>query len=204
MTKSKLSIPVALLLAAVVSAAPAEAQKGNGNGNGNGKNKQEQREDRRDRSDDDRWERDDRRDRDDDRRVTRRRGDGDDRWTLSRDRRTLSRNGRAVPKGWCQGRGNPHNTPANCGGYEFDTRRSVWEWIGLDRDSRRTSNRTVLGSTRTTSGSYSARHAEFHRQHDARCREQANRAGSLAERLRVASQCKAAHDDWHRRTGTRH
>ncbi len=209
MQTRKLSLPLALLVAATFSAAPVDAQKGHGNGHGNG-NKHEQRDERRGRGNDRR---------DDDRHVTRRSGSndnvrwesrsGDNRWTLSRDRRSLSRNGRRVPTGWCQGRGNPHNTAANCGGYRYDSGRSIWEWIGLGSYSgSRTSSgsrtlSSVLGSRRT-SGGYDSRHAEFHRQHDARCREAASNAGSLTRRLQVARDCKEEHDDWHRRTGTRH
>lgn len=40
------------------------------------------------------------------------------------------RNARPVPPGWCQGRGNPHNTSANCG-YHTDRierdRDGVWK-----------------------------------------------------------------------------
>jgi hypothetical protein len=205
MIKSRFSLPLALVLAAALSASPADAQgngKGNGNGRGNGNGNK------------DKVEQQDRRDRDDDRRdnpVLRRstsRSDGG--WSLSGDRRTLTRNGRAVPRGWCQGRGNPHNTAANCGGYRYDTRRSIWEWIGLGGsgrydprydDSRRSDSRT---GSRRTSGSYATSHSEFHRVNDARCRERMDRAGSWAERIRIGEQCKSEHESWHRSTGTRH
>ncbi|WP_420126907.1 hypothetical protein [Longimicrobium sp.] len=205
--KSRLSLPLARMVAAALSAAPADAQgngRGHGNGNGN-KGRAEQHDRRRDR-DDDRW--DDRRDDRRDSRVTRRDNGG---WVLSGDRRTLSRNGRAVPRGWCQGRGNPHNTAANCGGYRYNTSRSIWEWIGLGGsgrydprydDNRRSDSRTVYGSRSNTS--YSASHSEFHRVHDARCRDRMNNADNWSQRVQVTSQCKAEHDDWHRRTGTRH
>jgi len=210
MIKRNLSLPLALVLAAALSAAPVDAQKGNGNGNGNGngKNKQEQRDERRGRDNDRR---------DDDRRVTRRSSNdnvrwesrsGDDRWSLSRDRRSLSRNGRRVPTGWCQGRGNPHNTAANCGGYRYNTSRSLWEWSGLGSYPSRTSSGSktlggILGG-RTNSGSYGSSHESFHRSHDARCREAARSTSSVTRRLEIASACKNEHDDWHRRTGTRH
>jgi hypothetical protein len=218
MTIRKASLPLALVLAAALSAAPVDAQKGNGNGNGNGngKNKHEQRDRDRDYRDDDR-----RRSNDDDRRVTRRNSSndnirwesrrGDDRWTLSRDRRSLNRNGRRVPPGWCQGRGNPHNTPENCGGYRYSTARSIWEWIGLGSDTRRTTrsgttlDRVLNGTRRTSSsGSYTSSHSEFHRVHDARCRDAVRDANTTPQRLLIATQCKETHEDWHRRTGTRH
>lgn len=215
MIKSRFSLPLALVLAAALSASPADAQgngKGNGRGNGNGnKDKVEQQERRRDRDDDDRWERDDRRDNDRrDNPVLRRSTSRNGGWVLSGDRRTLSRNGRTVPRGWCQGRGNPHNTAANCGGYRYDTRRSIWEWIGLGSagrydprydDSRRYDSRT---GSRRTSGSYASSHSDFHRAHDARCRERMDRAGNWAERIRIGEQCKSEHESWHRSTGTRH
>ena len=215
MTKtSKLSLPVALVLAAFVTAQPALAQgngKGNGNGNGNGKGRGNDR----DRVEQVRRDRD--RDRDD-ARLVRRDRDGDDRWErrsdrygtweISRDRRTLRRNGRDVPRGWCQGRGNPHNTPENCGGWRYSQNRSVWDWIGIGgsrTDDRRWDDRVYSRTGRTSSsgGSYSGSHSEYHRWHDQVCADRA-RGASLSERLRIAAQCKAEHDDWHRQTGTRH
>ena len=113
-----------------------------------------------------------------------------------------------MPTGWCQGRGNPHNTAANCGGYRYSTSRSLWEWIGLGSYPSRTSSGSktlsgVLGG-RTSSGSYSSSHESFHRSHDARCREAARNTSSLTRRLEIARDCKQEHDEWHRRTGTRH
>ncbi|HEX8694265.1 MAG TPA: hypothetical protein VF746_17725 [Longimicrobium sp.] len=203
MKTSKLSLPVALVLAAVVSASPVLAQGNSGKGHGRGHGKQEQRDNRgsRDRDrDDDRFER-----RDD--RFQRSSTFGGNRFEISRDRRTLLRNGRRVPPGWCIGRGNPHNTPENCGGWRYSQNRSIWDWIGIGdrdrRDDRRWDDRRW--DSRSSSGSYSGSHTEFHRYHDQRCRELAAQAGTNLRRLvEIRATCKAEHDDWHRRTGTSH
>ncbi|HEX5724707.1 MAG TPA: hypothetical protein VFX98_04530 [Longimicrobiaceae bacterium] len=166
-----LNFSLALALAAAVSASPALAQ-GNGKGNGNGRgqsNKQEQRDERRvDRDhdrDDDRWE---------DVRLERRRND------------------RRVPPGWCIGRGNPHNTPENCGWNDDNRRRG-----GVDpRFDTRSTGR---------GGSYTERHADFHRVHDRRCRDlAAQRPLDLRWQLQVRQECAAEHQAWHRREGIAH
>ena len=135
---------------------------------------------------------------------------GGSRWELSSDRRTLSRNGRRVPPGWCIGRGNPHNTPANCGGWRYNQSRSIWDWIGIgSRDGRTTRDVWSDGrTTRRTSGSgiYSMSHSEYHRWHDAQCRERTERVSGdartrLARVLEIRAQCNREHDEWHRRTG---
>jgi len=189
MTKMS-TLSLALVLAAGVSASPALAQSGNGNGRGQ---KQEARDNRRDRDDDDRR---------DDRRLDRRDRNGA-RFVLSGDRRTLTRNGRRVPPGWCIGRGNPHNTPANCGGFQWNSRRTIWDRLGIgDRtdDRRRDDRRDVFGS----SGS-SGSHANFHLSHDRRCSQLAAEAGTNARRLlEVRAQCRAVHNDYHRRAGSIH
>jgi Ni/Co efflux regulator RcnB len=206
MKTSKLSLPLALALAAVVSASPVLAQGNSGKGRGHGK--QEQRDNRGNRD------RDRDRDRDDDRfsrrddRFERSTVFAGNRFEISRDRRTLLRNGRRVPPGWCRGRGNPHNTPENCGGWSHSQSRSIWDWIGISsgdrRDDRRWDDRLDT-RRRSSSGSFSGSHSEFHRYHDQRCRELAAQAGTNLRRLvEIRATCKAEHDDWHRRTGTRH
>ena len=207
MKTSKLSLPVALVLAAVVTASPALAQGNSGKGRGHGKQEQRDNRGNRDRDrDDDRFSRRDRDD--DDRRFSRSSTFSGNRFEISRDRRTLLRNGRRVPPGWCIGRGNPHNTPENCGGWTWSQNRSIWDWIGIgSRDDRRWDDRRrddVRWDTRR-SGSLSSSHGEFHRWHDQRCRELAAQAGTSLRRLvEVRAACKAEHDEWHRRTGTRH
>jgi hypothetical protein len=168
MINRTMALPLTLVMATLLSAAPAMAQ-GNSQNRGNAP-RAELREDRDDR------------DRDRDRpRLDR------------RDTRQDARKGpRQVPPGWCIGRGNPHNTPENCG-YARDRR-------GDDRVYDR--NRTV---DRRAGTSYEQRHADFHRRHDAECRERARRAGLRpAELLRVRTECAREHDEWHRREGTRH
>jgi hypothetical protein len=213
MKTSRLSLPLALALAAAVSASPVLAQGTSGKGHGRGKQEQRDNRGNRDRDrDDDRFSRRDRDDDDDDRRFSRSSTWGGHRWELSRAGRTLRRDGRRVPPGWCIGRGNPHNTRENCGGWRWDQRRTIWDWIGIgSRDDRRWDDRRRddgrwddRWDTRR-SGSVSSSHAEFHRWHDQRCRQLAAQAGTNLRRLvEVRAICKAEHDDWHRRTGTRH
>jgi Ni/Co efflux regulator RcnB len=180
MMKSKLSLPLAMVLAAALSASPALAQK-KGHDQHRDRDRQEVREGRRDRDDDDRW--DDRRDRD------------------RRDGRLTRRN---VPPGWCQGRGNPHNTPENCGYRRNGTynrngtydRNRTWDRSG-------TSSRN--GSYGGYGGSYTEAHRAFHRDLDNWCRQEAERrGGGLRGLLAVRAQCDARHQEWHRSTGTRH
>jgi hypothetical protein len=172
MSNRTMALPLTLVMAALLSAAPAMAQ-GNSQNRGNAP-RAELREDREDRDDRDR-----------DRPRLDRRQDK---------RQDARRNTRQVPPGWCIGRGNPHNTPENCG-YARDRRDT-------DRDRVYDRNRTV---DRRAGTSYEQRHADFHRRHDAECRERARRAGLRpAELLRVRTECAREHDDWHRREGTRH
>lgn len=88
----------------------------------------------------------------------------------------------SVPPGWCIGRGNPHNTPQNCGPTAYDAR---WDVRRDGRWDRR---------------SFDEAHAAFHREHDARCRAlAAQRPTSIEWQVRVQAQCRAEHDAWHRR-----
>ncbi|HEY0025963.1 MAG TPA: hypothetical protein VGB24_23940 [Longimicrobium sp.] len=189
MMTMKFSLPLVLAFAAALSATPADAQKG-GNGNGRGQG-QEQRD--RDRDDDDRYDRDD---------------DRDERHARDRrDEPRFERRGeRRVPPGWCQGRGNPHNTAANC---RYNSRSSTWERLDSrtgryetrDQYERRTRDSRYGG----TSGSYEEAHREFHYSHDRQCRERASqRPLDIRWQVQVRGECKAAHDEFHRRWGTAH
>ena len=186
----KMTLPLALVVAAAVSASPAVAQKGHGNGHGHGDHP---RVERGDRDDDRRFDR--RRDRDDDQgedRYDRRR---DDRWRVQN--RTSSRNRsrfeRRVPPGWCIGRGNPHNTVANCG-------------PGRDRYDRRYDPRYNT-SGRYNTGTYGrsgneGTFSQWKRDHDARCRELARqRPLDLRYQLQVRQQCQAEERDARYRYG---
>jgi hypothetical protein len=168
MTRSVTSLPLALALAAFLSAAPAlEAQ---GNGNGRGQQQRELREDRRDR-DEPRFERRD------DRRQ-------DDR------RQDARRSGRQVPPGWCIGRGNPHNTPANCGYRNARTGR-------YERHDTRYERRGGL--------SYDEAHRRFHREHDAWCAARRNeRPLDIRWQAQVRRECAEAHQRFHREWGIAH
>jgi hypothetical protein len=184
MTK-KLTLPLALVVAAAFSASPALAQKGHGNGHGDGEHgdrgrghAQVERRDR-DRDDDESWEDRQRR---------------EERWQREQQRyRTSSRSynnprlERRVPPGWCIGRGNPHNTVANCGGgsNRYDRRY----------DPRYNGSRSSTGTYRNN-GSYgnynSGSYSEWKRWHDQQCRDLARqRPLDLRWQAQVRSQCSA-------------
>ncbi|HYH82221.1 MAG TPA: hypothetical protein VEX86_20600 [Longimicrobium sp.] len=193
----KLTFPLALVVAAALSAQPVLAQKGNGNGHGNGKGNSSQVRDRdRDHDDDDR-----RRDRvrDDDRRESRT-------YRGSSDRRLQRR----VPPGWCIGRGNPHNTVANCGrgNHRYDRRYDPRYNGGVTYD--RYGNRTGTGTydrygNRTNTGTYSNNRTGYEawkRDHDLRCRELSRqRPLDLRYQLQVRNQCAAETQEARRRYG---
>lgn len=112
-----------------------------------------------------------RRDRDDDRYERDRRDD--------RDRRYDGRR-KGVPRGWCIGRGNPHNTPENCG-YDRDRRDR------RDRDDRRYA-------------SFEEAHRAYHRDVYDRCIARANdRPLDVQRQIRIRTECSRAHEEWHRR-----
>jgi hypothetical protein len=87
---------------------------------------------------------------------------------------------RGVPPGWCIGRGNPHNTPENCG------------YRSLTHDRRDGRN--------PTGRSFEEAHTLFHRDHDSRCRARAaERPLDVEWQVRVRAECTAEHDRWHAR-----
>ena len=116
MKSMRLNLALAAALATALVASPVEAQKGKGNGNDKheGRGRVEAR------------------DRDGDRDARRR--------TSTRVER---RDTRRVPPGWCQGRGNPHNTAANCG-YHTDQIRRDRDGIWRDRYGNRISTRAGI------------------------------------------------------------
>ncbi|HEX6372658.1 MAG TPA: hypothetical protein VF006_27305 [Longimicrobium sp.] len=186
MSTTRFNLPLAIALAAALSASPAMAQ-GNGKGKSNNDRERVEQRDRRDRDDDDdRW------DRDDDRRVEPR-----------FERRSSTRR---VPPGWCRGRGNPHNTAANC---RYNSRLSEWERYD-DRDRRWETRGTYERGTSTrydsrSGGSYDASHRDFHSSHDRQCRERAaQRPLDLRFQVQVRQECRAIHEEWHRRAGIAH
>ena len=86
-----------------------------------------------------------------------------------------------VPRGWCQGRGNPHNTVENCGYQSTNSR---------------------IGSR---GGSYEESHADFHRRLDDRYRTlAAQRPLDIRRQLELRAQKSSEHERWHAQTGTRH
>ena len=86
-----------------------------------------------------------------------------------------------VPRGWCQGRGNPHNTVENC---------------GYQSTSSRTGGR---------GGSYENSHDEFHRRLDDRYRAAASQNPlDIRRQLELRAQKSAEHERWHAQMGTRH
>ena len=206
----KLTFPLALVVAAALSAQPALAQKGHGNGNGHGHGSEshgksgEVRGNReRDRDDDDdRW--DDRRD--------------DRRYRNSTSSRSSNRSlQRRVPPGWCIGRGNPHNTVENCGRgqYRYDRRYDPRYNGGVtyDRYGNRTGtvynrNGTVYNRTGTVydrNGTYGRNRDAYNawkRDHDLRCRDLSRqRPLDLRYQLQVRNQCAAEERDARARYG---
>lgn len=192
--KTTFNLALAVALAATLGAAQAEAQ-GNGRGRGNdNRDRQEQRDDRRDRDD-----RDDDDDDDDRPRFERRRTD---------DRRYDDRNARSsttqrrVPPGWCQGRGNPHNTAENC---RYNSQRSRWERYDSRTGRYETYETYSRNRTGSSSGSYDQAHRDFHYSHDRQCRERAaQRPLDVRWQVQVRSECRARHEDFHRRWGIAH
>jgi len=207
---NKLAYPLALVVAAALSASPALAQKGghgNGHGRGNDRHHTEVRGDRdHDRDRDDRYDRDDR----DDRRYR---------------NETVYRNGnntrleRRVPQGWCIGRGNPHNTVANCGPgqYRYNRRYDPRYNGGVqyDRYGNRVNNsgryntsdrynssgRYNTGSSGTYGNSRDSYDA-WKRQHDVYCRDLSRqRPLDLRYQLQVRNQCAAETQEARRRYG---
>jgi hypothetical protein len=183
MSTTRFKLPLALALAAALSASPALAQ-GNSNGKGRGN------------SDRDRVER-----RDDDRRYEDRR-DNDRRDEPRFERRSSTRR---VPPGWCIGRGNPHNTAANC---RYNNNQGYWERYD-DRDRRWESRTTYERGTNdrygSDRGSYDAAHRDFHYSHERQCRERAaQRPLDLRYQVQVRQECAARHEEFHRRWGIAH
>lgn len=177
MKTMKLALPLTLAFAALLSAAPADAQ---GNGNGRGQQGRELRDDRREQP------RFERRDQDDARRRDARRSD-----TRRQDRRQ-------VPPGWCIGRGNPHNTPANCGYRDSRGREGRYDTRYERRDDGR-------DGARRTSGRYEEVHRQFHGEHDAWCSaRRRERPLDLRWQAQVRIECRDAHDRFHREWGRAH
>jgi hypothetical protein len=121
-----------------------------------------------------------------------RRESNDDRY------RRDDRERRTVPPGWCRGRGNPHNTPENCG---YGSRRGDHD--RYDRDDSYGRDRDYGGYGRN--GSYDERHREFHRYLDEKYRSlAAQHPLDPRWQLRVSQQKRAEHERWHERMGVRH
>lgn len=183
--KTPFNLALVAALAATFMATSADAQ-GRGRGNDDrDRDRQEQRDRARDRDDDD----------DDRPRFERRRTD--DRRYEDRVYGSSSQQ-RRVPPGWCQGRGNPHNTAENC---RYNSRYDRWERY----DSRTGRYETYDTYNRNNSGSYEASHRDFHYAHDRQCRERAaQRPLDVRWQIQVRSECKSVHDDFHRRWGIAH
>lgn len=153
-----LQLSFVVALAAALAASPVDAQ-----GKGKGKQKEKSRTEQ-----------------------VRTREYRDDRW--DQEVRLERRDGKRVPPGWCRGKGNPHNTPENCG---YDRRRDDRRYDDRYDDRRRDDRRY---------GSFEEAHRAFHREHDRVCRERAaQRPFDVRWQLRVRTECKAEHDRWHAR-----
>lgn len=104
------------------------------------------------------------------------------------------RNDRQVPPGWCQGRGNPHNTRENCGRSADHRRDDLYR-----RDVRY--DRGTIARVR----SFTTQHASFHRALDDKYRRlTARHPRDRQYQLRLRAQKQAEHDRWHRRMGIDH
>ena len=151
-------VPFLFALVLVLAAAPLDAQGRSGQAKG----KQKQEEVRR---------------QEEERRPVLQRRDAEDDWYEYEQQRRTS-----VPRGWCQGKGNPHNTVENCG-YQAASRSG-----GIYRG-----------------GSYEQQHAEFHRYLDDRYRTlAAQRPLDIRRQLELRAQKSAEHDRWHAQAGRRH
>lgn len=181
-TNNRLMVGCALALAVLLSAAPAQAQ-GKNKDKHKHKEHAEQLHREAHRRDAGRAQRD---------------GKYEEQWEERRDhenRRYDARQNRKrnVPPGWCKGKGNPHNTPENCGpgadrrgDARWDTRDGRY-----DRDGR--------------AGSYVQAHDAFHLRHDRVCSDRAaQRPLDVRHQIQVRTECKAAHDRWHQQAGVAH
>ena len=204
----KMTLPLALVIAAAVSAQPALAQKGgHGNGHGNGKHESGEVHGNRSRDRDDDHDRYDDRRRDDDHRDSRA-------YRSSNDRRLQRR----VPPGWCIGRGNPHNTVANCGrgsnrydrrydpryngGQTYDRYGNRMGTGTYDRYGNRTGSTSGRYGSSGTYGSGRSGYDAWKRDHDLRCRQlSAQRPLDLRYQLQVRNQCAAETQEARRRYG---
>ena len=158
-------LPFLLTAAVLATANPSEAQ---GKGKGNAKNDRGNAERVETRKGNDRPE------------LLRRDAD-DDRYEDVYDDRTSRRD---VPKGWCQGKGNPHNTVENCG-------------YGSDRIDGISANRRT--------GSYAEQHDAFHRSLDRKYSVLASdRPLDVRRQIELRAQKSAEHQRWHDRVGQSH
>lgn len=175
-TMTRLSLAATLAAALFAVPATAEAQ-----GRGNGKDRDSNRPELVRRGDD---RRDDRRD--------------DDRWDdirRSEDRRGEARQG---PPFCRNGQGHPVHGRQWCYDRGFGADRGIL----LDRRG------DVYGQSSGSYGSgdsYERAHQDFHARHDRQCRMlAAERPLDVQWQIRVRSECKQRHDEWHARAGRRH
>lgn len=133
-----------------------------------------------------------------------------DRYEQRDEPRFERRSERRVPPGWCRGRGNPHNTAANC---RYNNRSREWEryddrdrrWESRTTYERGTSTRSSTRDVSRNSGSYDSSHRSFHATHDRQCRERAaQRPLDVRYQVQVRQECRAIHEDFHRRWGIAH
>ena len=190
--KTTFNLALAIALAAALGAAPAEAQ-GNGKGHGN--------------------------DRDRDRRSSattprpRRRYDDDDEPPLR-----APPHGRPAPRPALVSPPPAHAAPRAAGmvpgprqpaqhGGELPLQQPA-EPLGAVRQPHgplRDGDTTARQHGTQRRGSYEAAHRDFHYSHDRQCRERAaQRPLDPRWQVQVRSECKAIHDDFHRRWGTSH
>jgi hypothetical protein len=108
--------------------------------------------------------------------------------------------GREQGPPFCQnGQGHPVH------GRQWCVQRGFRLGTGARYEDRVYDDRVSDRRDRRGGGSYEQAHDEFHRVHDRQCRlRAAERPLDPAWQIRVRSECRQIHDDWHRRAGRSH
>lgn len=134
------------------------------------------------------------------------RGNGKDRES---NRPELIRRGEDVR---IESRGDDRRGPAFCRSGEghpvhgrqwcYEKGFGIGSGVLLDRRGRTDTRRS---DSYGSAGSYERAHEDFHLRHDRECRiRAAERPLDLQWQIRVRSECKQRHDEWHARAGRRH
>jgi hypothetical protein len=115
------------------------------------------------------------------------------------DRARSTRGDNGSHRGWCQGKGNPHNTVANCG-YSASRNGTLTRRGTYDRNGTYDRQGTYGRSGTYSAATYQQAHSAYHTQHDRQCRALSSQHPTdLQWLLRVRSQCRSEHEAWHDR-----